>query len=779
MLKYASHFSIIVSILVLMGWLADIDFLQNLGFEDASMKVNTAICFFLLGVTLLPGKGFHRLKLVAAFMVCLLAGLSVIENLFFVDLGIDQFLIKDEGSSRGLMSLGTALSFFSFGIVFFLFEMSTRWPKKVGQYVLNVISVIAFLAMLGFINNISSESNLAFISSMAVHTAFLLLLLSARACQLHPQYGFTGLLTGSRLGSQTARQLFLILVFIIVTFDVITNAMINSGFIGVSNGLNVFAIALLFACFSAISIIALQLNEVDKIRLKAEQNLKDTNANLENEVNERTSSLKKTLDLLYETNRVALVGGWEIDLANDNVDWTSVTKRIFEVPANYIPNFTEKMEFYKPGKSREAMSKAINDALSFGLHWDMELQIVSAKGNVKWIRTIGRPTFADGKCVKLNGTFQDIDLRKKAELRIEEEVNFLQTVLDNIPVNVYVKDLDSRKTLVNKEELKLIGFNDRSEVLGKSDFEIYPSESAEISRKEDLEVFTTGEPIIRKETSITMDDARTEHFLSSKIPIRNKEEEITGLLGVSVNITERKIAEEKLKTLAVLEAKSKEMDQFAYVASHDLREPLLTVKNYLKVLLEDFGADIDEEAKRYVSVIQNGVGRMEDMIQALLDYSRLGRVKELERINVSDILDQVIADLDFKISESKAQIVLNKKIFPVVKAYPVELKLAFQNLISNAIKFGREGFPVKITIDHTKVEGGWQFSVSDNGIGIPEKEFKNIFLIFRKLHRRDEFAGSGIGLAHCRKIVEYHNGDIWVESKQGIGSTFYFTILTE
>lgn len=779
MLKYASHFSIIISILVFIGWLADIDFLQNLGFEDASMKVNTAICFFLLSVALLPNKGFHWVKLVAAFMVCVVSGLSVVENLFFVDLGIDQLLIRDESNSRGLMSLGTALSFFFFGIVFFFFEIPAKWPKKVGQYVLNAISVIAFLAMLGFINNISSESNLAFISSMAVHTAFLLLLLSVRACQLHPKYGFTGLLTGPRLGSQTARQLFLILVFIIVTFDVITNAMINSGFIGVSNGLNVFAIALLFACFSAISIIALQLNEVDKSRLRAEQNLKNINANLESEVNERTASLKKTLDLLYETNRVALVGGWEIDLVNGNVDWTSVAKRIFEVPANYIPDFSKEMEFYKPGKSREVMSKAINDALSFGLHWDIELEIVSARGNVKWIRTIGRPTFSDGKCVKLNGTFQDIDLRKKAELRIEEEVDFLQTVLDNIPVNVYVKDLDSRKTLVNKEELKLMGFNDRNEVLGKSDFELYPIESAEISRQEDLEVFETGEPLTQKETFITLDDNRTEHFLSSKIPIRNKEGEITGLLGVSVNITDRKNVEEKLKGLAVLEAKSKEMDQFAYVASHDLREPLLTVKNYLKVFLEDFDDGIDDEAQSYVTVIQNSVQRMEDMIQALLDYSRLGRIKKLEKTNVNTILDQVTADLDFAISESKAQITLNKKEFPVVKAYPVELKLAFQNLISNAIKFGREGVPVKIEIDHTKVEGGWHFSISDNGIGIPEKEFKNVFLIFRKLHRRDEFAGSGIGLAHCRKIVEYHNGDLWVESQQGKGSIFHFTILTE
>ncbi|MEO9474889.1 MAG: ATP-binding protein [Cyclobacteriaceae bacterium] len=779
MLKYASHFSIIISVLVFIGWLADIDFLQNLGFEEASMKVNTAICFLLVGVALLPGRSSRWLKMVAVFVVCVLSGLSAIERLFFVDIGIDQFLVWDESKSSGLMSLGTALSFFSLGAVLFLFEIPAQWTKKLGQYVLNGISIIAFLAILGFINNIPSESTLTFISSMAIHTAVLLLLLSVRACQLHPEFGFTGLLTGSRLGSQTARQLFLILVFVIVTVNVITNEMINAGLIGVASGLNVFAIALLFACLSAISFIALQLNEVDKIRLKAEENLKETNANLENEVNERTSSLKKTLDLLYETNRVALVGGWEIDLVNGSVDWTSVTKSIFEVPTNYIPNFTENMEFYKPGKSREAMSKAINDALSFGLHWDIELQIVSAKGHVKWIRTIGRPTFADGKCVKLNGTFQDVDLRKKAELRIEEEVNFLQTVLDNIPVNVYVKDLDSRKTLVNREELKLTGFENRNEVLGKNDFELYPLESAEISRKEDLEVFKTGEPIIRKETSITMEDNRTEYFLSSKIPIRNKEEEITGLLGVSVNITERKIAEEKLKGLAVLEAKSKEMDQFAYIASHDLREPLLTVKNYLKVLLEDFDDYIGDETKRYVSVIQNGVNRMEDMIQALLDYSRLGRVKELADISVSTILDQVIADLDFKISENKAQIMLNKKEFPVVKAYPVELKLAFQNLISNAIKFAREEEPIKIKIDHTKVEGGWQFSVSDNGIGIPEKEFKNIFLIFRKLHRRDEFAGSGIGLAHCRKIVEYHNGQLWVESKEGKGSTFHFTILTE
>ncbi|MEW7290661.1 YfiR/HmsC family protein [Aquimarina sp. 2304DJ70-9] len=230
-----------------------------------------------------------------------------------------------------------------------------------------------------------------------------------------------------------------------------------------------------------------------------------------------------------------------------------------------------------------------------------------------------------------------------------------------------------------------------------------------------------------------------------------------------------------------LEAKNKELEQFAYIASHDLQEPLNTISSFIGLIAEDYGDSFDEVGKESLTFIKDASIRMKKLIDALLEYSRLGRSKDYSNVDCNSIFKELAADLKSIIEQTGAKIDVNN--LPIVKGSEVELRLLFQNLISNAIKFREPNSIPEIDISCTKKKGSkdisngfWEFSIRDNGIGIPEQHKERIFAIFQRLHSREQYQGTGIGLAHCKKIVESHGGTIWLESQEGKGSTFYFTI---
>jgi light-regulated signal transduction histidine kinase (bacteriophytochrome) len=225
-----------------------------------------------------------------------------------------------------------------------------------------------------------------------------------------------------------------------------------------------------------------------------------------------------------------------------------------------------------------------------------------------------------------------------------------------------------------------------------------------------------------------------------------------------------------------LEAKNKELEQFAYVASHDLQEPLRTTSSFVALLQKQYQqGKLDEKADKYFTFVIEASDRMKVMIKNLLDFSRIGNKKELEQVDCNQVLHNVLADLSTAITEAGADIKYDQ--LPVINGYATELKQLFQNLITNAIKFRKKDTSPEINISvKKKNKNYWEFAFKDNGIGIEEKHNEKIFVIFQRLHTRTEYEGSGIGLSHCKKIVELHKGKIWVESTPGEGSAFQFTI---
>ncbi len=230
------------------------------------------------------------------------------------------------------------------------------------------------------------------------------------------------------------------------------------------------------------------------------------------------------------------------------------------------------------------------------------------------------------------------------------------------------------------------------------------------------------------------------------------------------------------KSAQELKRSNAELEQFAYVASHDLQEPLRMVSSFTQLLAKRYKDKIDSDANDFISYAVEGANRMQRLINDLLNYSRIQtKGKTFEETSCSEILGQVRANLQAAI-EKKSALITND-FLPIVNADTIQMMQLFQNLVDNAIKFSGE-LPPRIHISAEKKDNEWVFSVCDNGIGIEPQFNERIFVIFQRLHDREKYPGTGIGLAVCKRIVERHGGRIWVESDMGKGTTFYFTIPT-
>ncbi|MDM8535381.1 ATP-binding protein [Desulfobacterales bacterium HSG17] len=359
------------------------------------------------------------------------------------------------------------------------------------------------------------------------------------------------------------------------------------------------------------------------------------------------------------------------------------------------------------------------------------------------------------------------------ELLIKSEEKF-RRFFENEPDYCYMISPERTITDINKSALNILGYT-KEEIIGKPLITTVYAPSSQEQARDMLKKFKEKGELVNEELDIITNKGKVRSVLLSAVAVKDHKGNILNSVSVQKDITKQKNAEENLKkVLEELKRSNKELKQFAYVASHDLQEPLRMVASYVKLIEMRYKGKLDADADEFIGFAAEGAARMHSLINDLLAFSRVGTcAKPFEPVETENILAQTLTDLCVEIRESGA--LVSHDALPSVMADRIQLAQVFQNLVSNAIKFRSKDSP-RIHISTEKKEGEWLFSFQDNGIGIAPEYHDRIFVIFQRLHLRDEYPGTGIGLAICKKIIERHHGHISVESQQGKGTTFYFTI---
>ncbi|MBO9681650.1 MAG: PAS domain S-box protein [Flavisolibacter sp.] len=473
---------------------------------------------------------------------------------------------------------------------------------------------------------------------------------------------------------------------------------------------------------------------------------------------------------------------WDWDLTTEEVWWNKNFFKAFNFnPEKGVPALNEWTMKLHPDDKDKVVERLRSIRRSGIESWQDEFRYIKTDG--EWGTALDRAYVLKdnlGKPVRIIGAIQDISVRKKAEQETVNSERRYRQIVETAQEGIWLIDENNYTVFVNRKMCEMLEYS-AEELTGKLAYDLV----------DETEIEYVSEQIKRRKAGMAehhelifrSKNGKEVWTYVSTNPVVDENGVYRGALAMVTDITTRKQQDELLKKHEAslelknreLRQKNRELEQFAYIASHDLQEPLRTVHSFSSQLQKQYSGQLDDLAKKYLFFIQQGSERMKTLITDLLDYSRIGRQKELKTIDCNELIENVIADLHTAIQESQVEI--QKENLPVVNGYSTEMKQLFQNLISNAIKFRKKEVAPKVQICSQPINGGWEFSVKDNGIGIAEEHNERIFVIFQRLHSRSEYEGTGIGLSHCKKIVELHGGKIWVNSRPGEGSSFHFTIL--
>ncbi|AKP50553.1 PAS domain S-box protein [Cyclobacterium amurskyense] len=509
------------------------------------------------------------------------------------------------------------------------------------------------------------------------------------------------------------------------------------------------------------------------------------------DIKEKDQEKTRIEEILERTNSVARIGTWELQINEGKVIWSKITREIHEVSEDFEPDLATGINFYKEGYSRDTITKLVTDSISNNTSYDVEIELITAKGNETWVRVIGQSEFVDGKCKRHYGVFQDITPIKNTELKINRVNNELRAILNSASVSIIGTDKKGLITHFNKGAEQMLQYS-RSELVEKHTPAIFHVKEEIIKRGEELsaqmgyevegfDVFVQStihkEEDTREWTYVRKDGTKL-IVLLVLTAIKDHLGNIFGFLGIATDITERVENQQKLKEakedLEVLTEKltsqNMQLANFAHITSHNLRAPV----SNLNALLQFYHSSEDQEMKEEIignfEVVSNHLTQTLDTLVDLLKIQDEGS-KELEILYFDEIFEKTKEMLVGHIMESDAQVTADFSKAPKITYNRVFLESIFLNLIGNAIKYRSPDRPPVIKLETDLKYNRIVFTISDNGLGIDLKSHsKELFGLHKTFHKHAE--SKGIGLFLTKKHIEAMGGIITARSEVGKGTTF-------
>ena len=372
-------------------------------------------------------------------------------------------------------------------------------------------------------------------------------------------------------------------------------------------------------------------------------------------------------------------------------------------------------------------------------------------------------------------TFIEIENLQKSKEKLQASERRFKSFYEEDPVmHISVSPQNYKILHCNKMTVRQLKYDSKEELVGRSIYDLYNEES-QVEALKSSKDFAENGVLVNVEQSILTKHGEALPVILNAIAETDEDDNIITIRYTFVEIAALKIAEDQLKEQkADLERANRDLEQFVSICSHDLQEPLSTIKFGIDILGKIYAPKLDEKGQNYVAYIKQASTRLSEQIRALLEHSRIGKDGVKKLINTRELVEVVKYDLGKRVKDTRAKIHIGN--LPKIQGYEVELRLLFQNLISNAIKYTPKERNPEVRISAYKEDNHWVFSVVDNGVGIAKEDQDKIFTIFNRVKKHDNYEGTGVGLAHVEKIVHLHDGTIWVDSQEGVGSSFYFKI---
>jgi PAS domain S-box-containing protein len=783
----------LASTVIIIGWMFNIAILKSIHPDFVSIKANTAISFFLVGGAILLMhdsfstrinlKTLHRLRFrVAIFfsvIVIIITVLVTIQFIFNIHIGIDELLFLDDphavdSYAPGRMAPNTAFGLLILSTAILLLSVKKNAFVLTSQLLALFVLLLSILPILGYIYQIRSLFAHILSTSMAVYTAILFLLASLSILLMRPDHGLLSIFSSSGTGGFFARRLMPVAILIPVVLIWLRVFIDTHSIPFLPSELSYFFILLIIVFVWFVWRIAYSLNRLDTERMQTEKQLQKSSDQLE-------LILEHAGNGIFAVNHEGII----VMVNNSSLDMLGYSKEEFTGKKVHDLH----MHHNKDGATYPIEDCAIYKSYTQGAPAIKDDEVFIRKdGSLIPVDYFSTPIFENDKLTGAVISFRDISERKKAEQEIHNKNEFIQTVLDNLPIGVALNKFDGGEaTYMNKKFEDIYGWDKETIKDVMSFFEkVYPDQEY---RKEIMEKIMadiqSGDPERMHWENIRITTkAGSERYINAfNIPLVDQ----NTMVSTVIDITKQKLYEREIKLLnEELEQKieqrtqelmlaNKELEAFTYSVSHDLRGPLRAIDGFTRILQEDYQDKLDDNAKRVTKVVRDNTHKMGQLIDDLLTFSRLSRM-DIQRSEVD--MGTLANSIYHELTSADQRDRVSFKVNPLPRAYgdPTMIRQVWVNLISNALKFSAPKEKPEINIFSTNKEGITTYTIRDNGVGFDMRYVDKIFGVFQRLHNARDFDGTGVGLAIVHRIIEKHGGKVSAESQLNEFALFNFSL---